>query len=133
MSNGISNFQIEQTIKNLNDDDMKYDIWKKWQMSLFDCKHRQLRQGRYRLVEYTWHWTKNWYIFLLFFWNWRAKKFYNTGRWKGLTLVNTNISMKACKKLTTEEINNLSDIARYFFNFVQSFGNKLRVHNFVNL
>lgn len=41
--------------------------------------------------------------------------------------------MKACKKLTTEEINNLSDIARYFFNFVQSFGNKLRVHNFVNL
>lgn len=50
-----------------------------------------------------------------------------------ITLVNTNISIKACKKLTTAEINNLSDIARYFFYFVQSFGNKLKVHNFVNL
>ena len=48
-------------------------------------------------------------------------------------LVNIKFSMKACKNLTSVEINNLSDTIRNFFCFVQSFGNELKVHDFANL
>ena len=48
-------------------------------------------------------------------------------------LVNIKFSMKACKNLTSVEINNLSDTVRNFFCFVQSFGNELKVHDFANL
>lgn len=50
-----------------------------------------------------------------------------------ITLVNIKFSMKACKNLSSVEINNLSDTARDFFCFVQSFGNELKVHDFANL
>ena len=41
--------------------------------------------------------------------------------------------MNVCKNLNKVEINNLSDTARDFLNFIQSFGNKLKVLDFVNL
>ena len=129
MSKEISNFQIEQTIKNLIDDDIMKNFVGVFpaihtnklidsksmisgKTSFFDCKHRQLRQGRYTLVKHTWHWIKTWsFFFFWFFWNWRAKKFYDTERWKGytkniiwnwkmtrsdnkITLVNIKFSMK---------------------------------------
>ena len=41
--------------------------------------------------------------------------------------------MNACKNLSKNELDNLSDTAREFFHFVQSFGNKLKLCDFVNL
>ena len=83
MSKEISNFQIEQTIKNLNDDDIMKNFVGVFpaihtnklidsksmisgKTSFFDCKHRQLRQGRYTLVKHTWHWIKTWSFFFFF-------------------------------------------------------------------
>ena len=41
--------------------------------------------------------------------------------------------MNACKNLSKNELDNLSDTAREFFHFVQSFENKLKLCDFVNL
>ena len=41
--------------------------------------------------------------------------------------------MVACKNLSKNELDNSSDTAREFFYFVQSFGNKLKVCDSVNL
>ena len=41
--------------------------------------------------------------------------------------------MNACKNLSKNELDNLSDTTREFFHFVQSFGNKLKLCDFVNL
>ena len=41
--------------------------------------------------------------------------------------------MDACKNFSKNELNGLSDTARDFFNFIQSFGNKLKARDFVNL
>ena len=41
--------------------------------------------------------------------------------------------MHACKNLSKNELDNLSDTAREFFHFVHSFGNKLKLCDFVNL
>ena len=41
--------------------------------------------------------------------------------------------MNACKNLSKNELDNLSDTAREFFHFVQSFENKLKRCDFVNL
>ena len=49
-----------------------------------------------------------------------------------ITLVNTKFSLNACKHLSKNELDNLSDTARDFFYFAQSFGNKLRLTDFVN-
>ena len=48
-------------------------------------------------------------------------------------LVNIKFSLNACKNLNKNELNNLSDTARDFFYFVQSFGDKLKLRDFVNL
>ena len=50
-----------------------------------------------------------------------------------ITLVNIKFSLNACKHLSKNELDNLSDKARDFFYFVQSFGNKLQLTDFVNL
>ena len=50
-----------------------------------------------------------------------------------ITLANMKFSINACKNLSNREIDRLSDTARDFFYFVQSFGNKLKVRDFVNL
>ena len=50
-----------------------------------------------------------------------------------IMLVNIKLSMNDCKKISKKEIESLSDTARDFLCFVQSFGNKLKVRDFVNL
>ena len=50
---------------------------------------------------------------------------------KKLTLCKVKFSLSACKELTEDEILSLSDTARQFFYFVQSFGNKLKL--FLNI
>ena len=50
-----------------------------------------------------------------------------------IALVNIKFSMNPCKKLSKREIDSLSDTAHDFLYFVQSFGNKLEVSDFVNL
>ena len=49
-----------------------------------------------------------------------------------ITLVNIKFSVNACKNLSKNELNNLSDTARDFFYFVQSFGDQLKLRDFVN-
>ena len=50
-----------------------------------------------------------------------------------ITLVNIKFSMQTCKKLTSKEIENLSDTARDFFYFIQAFGNFLKVKDTLNI
>ena len=50
-----------------------------------------------------------------------------------IILVNIKFPMKACKKLSNKEIENLSNTAKDFFYFVQSFGNFLKVEDFLNI
>ena len=50
-----------------------------------------------------------------------------------ITLVNITFSLNACKNLTKNELDNLSYTACDFFYFVQSFGDKLKLRDFVNL
>ena len=52
---------------------------------------------------------------------------------KKITLVNIKFSLNACKNLSKNELDNLSDTAKEFFYFVQSFGDKLKLCDFVNL
>ena len=50
-----------------------------------------------------------------------------------ITLVNIKFNLKACKNLSKRELDNLSDTARDFFHFVQSFRSKLKLRDFVNI
>lgn len=50
-----------------------------------------------------------------------------------MILVNIKFNLKACKNLSKKELDNLSDTARNFFNFIQSFGNKIKLRDFVNI
>ena len=52
---------------------------------------------------------------------------------KEIILVNIKFSSNACKHLSKNELDNLSNTARDFFYFVQSFGAKLKLCDFVNL
>ena len=49
-----------------------------------------------------------------------------------ITLENVKFSLNACENLSKNELDNLSDTSRDFFYFVQSFGNKLKLRDFVN-
>ena len=42
-------------------------------------------------------------------------------------------NLNAYKNLSIEEVDALSDTASNFFHFVEAFGNKLQVRNFVNI
>ena len=50
-----------------------------------------------------------------------------------ITLVDITFSLNACKNLTKNELDDLSDTARELFHFVQSFGDKLKLRHSVNL
>ena len=49
-----------------------------------------------------------------------------------LTLCKIKFNLGACKHLTKDEIDSLSDTARNFFYFIQAFGIKLKLREFVN-
>ena len=48
-------------------------------------------------------------------------------------LAYTKFSLNVCKNLSKNELDNLSDTARDLFYFVQSFGGKLKLRDFVSL
>ena len=50
-----------------------------------------------------------------------------------ITLCRIKFNLGACKDLTKEEIDSLSDTARNFVQFVQAFGIKLKLRSFVNI
>ena len=50
-----------------------------------------------------------------------------------ITLVNIKFSMNACKSFSSKEIEKLSDTARDFLNFVQSFGEFLKIKDSLNI
>ena len=50
-----------------------------------------------------------------------------------INLVNIKFNLNACKNLSKNELDNLSDTARDFFYFIQTFGNKLKLCDFVNI
>ena len=50
-----------------------------------------------------------------------------------ITLCKIKFNLSACKQLTEDEIVALSDTARQFFYFIQSFGNKLKLRSFINI
>ena len=50
-----------------------------------------------------------------------------------ITLVNIELNLNACRNLCKKELSNLSNTACDFLNFIQSFGNKLRLSDFVNI
>ena len=47
-----------------------------------------------------------------------------------ITLVNIKFNLNTCKNLTKKELDALSNTATNFVNFVQSFGNKLKLRDF---
>ena len=50
-----------------------------------------------------------------------------------ISLCNIRFNLNACKNISVEEINALTDTASNFFPFIQAFGNKLTLRNFVNI
>ena len=50
-----------------------------------------------------------------------------------ITLCKVKFNLSACKNLTENEINSLSETARNFFYFIQAFGIKLKLRGFVNI
>ena len=50
-----------------------------------------------------------------------------------ITLVNIKFNLNACKNLSKKELDALSDTTSNFFHFVQAFGNKLKLRDFVNI
>ena len=50
-----------------------------------------------------------------------------------ITLGNIRCNFNACKNLSRKERDALSDAASNFFNFIQAFGNELKLCDFVNI
>ena len=50
-----------------------------------------------------------------------------------ITLCKIKFNLNACKKLSKTELDSLSDTAANFFHFIQAFGNKFKLRNFVNI
>ena len=50
-----------------------------------------------------------------------------------ITLCKIKFSLSACKELSEDEMLSLSETARHFFYFIQSFGNKLKLRSFLNI
>ena len=50
-----------------------------------------------------------------------------------ITLANIKFNLNVCNNLTKKELDVLSDTAMNFFHFVQAFGNKLKLGDFVNI
>ena len=50
-----------------------------------------------------------------------------------ITLWKIQLNLNACKNLSKKELDSLNDTATNFFHFIQAFGNKLKLRNFVNI
>ena len=56
-----------------------------------------------------------------------------TGTDNKITLFNIRFNLNACKNLSVDELDALSNTASNFFHFIQDFGNKFKLRNFVNI
>ena len=50
-----------------------------------------------------------------------------------IALVNIKFNLNACKDLSKKELNALSDTRSNFFRFIQAFGSKVKLRDFVNI
>ena len=50
-----------------------------------------------------------------------------------ITLCKIQFNLNACKNLPKKGLDSLSNAATIFFHFIQAFGNKLKLRNFVNI
>ena len=50
-----------------------------------------------------------------------------------ITLFNIKFNLNACKNLSVDELDALSDTASNLFHFIQAFGNKFKLCNFANI
>ena len=50
-----------------------------------------------------------------------------------ITLVNIRFNLNACKNLSKRELDAISNTAAIFFHFIQPFGNKVKLKDFVNI
>ena len=50
-----------------------------------------------------------------------------------ITIFNILFNLNACKNLSADKLDALSDTASNFFHFIQAFGNKLKLRNCVNI
>ena len=50
-----------------------------------------------------------------------------------ITLCNIRFNLNACKNSSKKGLDGLSNTAHNFFHFVQAFGNKLKLRNFINI
>ena len=50
-----------------------------------------------------------------------------------IILCKIQFNLNVCKNLSKRELDSLSDTATNFFHFIQAFGNKLKLRNFVNI
>ena len=162
MTKGISNLQIEKAFKQLNDQDIEENfvgVFPANRVNWFIDYKAMIseKEGKYPFIIANAEW---WNIMdtepktdLLFFDTFGVdglksfriqddqkvieKMLFGTEQLtrtdKKMTLVNIKFSLDACKNLSKNELDNLSDTARDFFYFVQSFGDKLKLRDFVNL
>ena len=170
MSKGISNFQIENAISNIGDDDLISNF-----VGVFPSNHMNkfinhaamisAKEGRYPFViantddssKGGTHW---WTILdieqkteIVFFDSFGAdglmhfivqddrkiveKILFGTEKMtrtdNKITLCKIQFNLNACKNLSKDELDALSDTAANFFHFIPAFGNKLKLRNFVNI
>ena len=50
-----------------------------------------------------------------------------------IILFNIRLNLNACKNLSKRELDALSNPTAIFFHFIQAFGNKLKLRDFVNI
>ena len=50
-----------------------------------------------------------------------------------VTLFNIRFNLNACKNLSVDELDALSDTASNFFHLIQAYDNKLKLRNFLNI
>ena len=50
-----------------------------------------------------------------------------------ITLENIKFNLNSCKNIPKKELDALSDTATNFFHFIQTFGNKIKLRDFVNI
>ena len=168
MSKGVINFQIENALKNMDDEDVNENFFgvfpanhmnkfinhaatiseKKRKMPFRYGEYWQLWKGENTLVEYTWYWAEIIFFFYSFVLD-GLKHFiiqdernlikivlFGTGKMtrtdNKITPFNIRFHLNACKTLSANELDALSDTASNFFHFIQAFGNKVKLHKFVN-
>ena len=113
MSNGISNFQIEEAFKNIGNKDINDNF-----VGVFPSNYMN------KFIDHKMMISDDDILF-------GTEQMIRTDN--KITLVNIRFNLNACKNLSKKELDALSDTAGSFFHFIQAFGNKLKLSDFVNI